>query len=567
MTPTQTASPHQRLHDLDALRAAAMLVGLVYHASLSFAAGFPWLVQDAAQGLGPFVFQAWVHGFRMQLFMLLSGFFTAMLWRRKGLKALLRHRCQRVLVPCLLGLVTVVPAMGWAAGFAMSRNDRGPNRSAPVEPASASIWAAVRLGDLDALGGHLAKDRGALTNLHPVFGLQPLQWAALNGRTEAVVSLLDRGAPVDGRTRDGHTALHGAAFLGEAGVVEVLLRRGANPNAASRDGETPLKSASQDFGVVQYIAGLLGLPVDRQRWEPGREAVRRFLVAAGGTVVAPPGAIGGGGNGAGTGERIWRFLVDQPVFVLVWFLWFLVWLIALFVPYALVVRRLGWRVRPGAWILSPLNLLVLVPLTMVPTAMMEFDLGIGPDTAVGIVPMPHVLLYYALFFFFGAVYFDCDDRDGRLGGSWRWMLPVSVLVVFPLALEFATGRLGFRDLLLPAAWHRPASVFFQSVFAWTMSFSAMGLFGALLTRASPAIRYLSDSSYWLYLAHLPLCIAGQAVIHNWPGPVWVKLPLFSLVLTVFLLGTYQVLVRYTWVGRLLNGPRTRTAPESVPATS
>ncbi len=558
-----TASSHQRLHDLDALRAAAMLVGIVYHAALSFAAGFPWLVQDTAQDLGAFIFQAWVHGFRMQLFMLLSGFFTAMLWRRKGLKALLKHRCQRVLVPCLLGLVTVVPAMGWAAGFAMSRNDRGPNRSAPVEPASASIWAAVRLGDVEAVGAHLAKDGGALTNLHPVFGLQPLQWAALNGRTEAVVSLLDRGAPVDGRTRDGHTALHGAAFLGEAGVVEVLLGRGANPNAASRDGETPLKSAGQDFGVVQYIAGLLGLPVDRQRWEPGREAVRRLLVAAGGTAVAPPGAIAGGGNGVGTGERIWSFLVDQPVFVLVWFLWFLVWLVALFVPYALVVRRLGWRVRPGAWILSPLNLLVLVPLTMVPTAMMEFDLGIGPDTVTGIVPMPHVLLYYALFFFFGAVYFDCDDRDGRLGGAWRWMLPVSVLVVFPLALEFATGRLGFRDLLLPAAWHRPASVFLQSVFAWTMSFASMGVFGAFLTRSNPIIRYLSDSSYWLYLAHLPLCIAGQVMIRNWPGPVWVKLPLFSLVLTVFLLGTYQFLVRYTWVGRLLNGPRTRTVSESV----
>lgn len=537
-----------------------MLVGILYHAALSFSAGFPWMVQDAAQGIGPFVFQAWVHGFRMQLFMVLSGFFTAMLWRRKGLKALLKHRCQRVLLPCLLGLVTVVPAMGWAVGFAAARSRPAPAAAAPPVPAKDSLWAAVALGDIDALGGHLSKDAGALTNLHPQFGLQPLHWASLNGRREVVAALLDQGALVDARTRDGHSALHGAAFLGHAEVVALLLERGADVNAASRDGELPLKSAAQDLGTVRYIAGLLGLPVDEARWKSGREAVRERLLAAGARERAP-------GTTGTIFVDAWRFLTEQPVFILVWFLWFLVWLVALFVPYALVAERLGWRVRPGAWVLSPLNLLWLTPLTMIPTAMMEFDLGIGADTAMGIVPMPHVLLYYALFFFFGALYHDCDDRDGRLGASWRWMLPVTVLGVFPLALEFATGRLGFRDALLPTTWHRPAAVLLQSVFAWTMSFASIGLFGALLTRASAVIRYLSDSSYWLYLAHLPLCIAGQAVIAGWPGPVWIKLPLFSGVLTGFLLLTYQLLVRNTWIGRMLNGPRGASVPRQSPVVN
>jgi len=41
---TTPASSHQRLHDLDALRAAAMLIGIFYHAALSFSIGFPWIV-------------------------------------------------------------------------------------------------------------------------------------------------------------------------------------------------------------------------------------------------------------------------------------------------------------------------------------------------------------------------------------------------------------------------------------------------------------------------------------------------------------------------------------------
>ena len=245
------------------------------------------------------------------------------------------------------------------------------------------------------------------------------------------------------------------------------------------------------------------------------------------------------------------------MFVLIWFLWFLVWLVALFSLYAMAADKLGRPGRRPAWLLSGWNLLWLVPLTAIPTAMMEFDLGLGPDTSMGIIPMPHVLGYYAIFFFFGVLYYDCDDRAGRLGGGWRWSLPVTVLVVFPAAMEFATGILGFRDALLPARFHRAASVFLQSLFAWGMCLGGIGLFRALLTRENHAIRYLSDSSYWLYLAHLPLCIAGQALIADWRAPVWVKLPLFAVVLTAFLLLTYHVLVRYTWIGRLLNGPRAR----------
>lgn len=540
-----------------------MLIGIVYHAALSFALGFPWLVQDVAQAKWPFIVQAWVHGFRMQLFMLVSGFFTAMLWRKKGLKELLWHRCRRVLFPCLLGLVTVVPAMNWAAGFAFSR----AVAKAPVLPnqslsAANDLWTALQIGDGKAARALLTKD-GSVTNLHPVFGVTPIQWAALNGRGEAVALLLDLGSPVDARSRDGHTALHGAAFMGHAEVVRLLLEHGAEVNARSRDGETPLKSASQDLAAVRYIAGLLGLSVDAAKWEEGRKSVRKQLEAAGGQMQAQPSQ---GDLSASPLSRFWEGLVNTPVFVLVWFLWFLVWLVAIFAVYALLAQRFGWRARAHWLVLSPANLLWLVPVTIVPTAMMDFNLGIGPDTSMGIVPMPHVLLYYALFFFFGAIYYDCDDRSARLGGSWRWMLPLTVLVFFPLALEFATGTFGLRDLLLPKAWHRSASVLFQSVFAWTMSFSSIGLFRAVLTRENHTIRYLSDSAYWLYLAHLPLCIAGQALISQWRAPAWVKLPVFSMVLTAFLLLTYHFLVRYTWIGRLLNGSRkTHATPNSSAA--
>ena len=546
-----------------------MLLGIIYHVSLSFAVGFPWMIQDVAQAKWAFVFQAWVHGFRMPLFILVSGFFTAMLWRQKGLKALLWHRCRRVLFPCLLGLVTIVPAVTLAAALASQKNAANKRTGSNVEPASASIWAAIKLGDAVAVDAHL-RNPATLTNLHPAFGVTPLTWAVLNGQREIASSLLDRGAGIDQPNRDGGTALHSAAFLGRAKIGDLLLQRGANINSKNAAGETPLTSAGRDFETVRLISGILGIAVDRKAVEEGRRA----LIPRLGSKDLPSGSVVAAKPRVRSSQSVWSVVVGifgiltmVPLFSVLWFLWMLVWLVAIFSIYALVAERFRWRVR-GHWlVLSPANLLWLVPLTLIPAAMMVFPveiIGIGPDTSMGIIPMPHVLLYYMLFFFFGVFYYDCDDRAGRLGGSCRWLLPVTLLVIFPLALEFATGTFGFRDALLPAKFHRPASVFFQSLFAWAMSFACIGLFRAMLTRENPAIRYLSDSAYWLYMAHLPLCIAGQAIISQWAAPAWIKLPLFSVVLIAVLLLSYRFLVRYTWIGRLLNGPRNRPALKPSP---
>ena len=363
--------------------------------------------------------------------------------------------------------------------------------------------------------------------------------------------LLERGAGVGDRNRDGGTALHAAAFMGNADVAELLLQRGADVQAASRSGELPMQSAQQPYGTVEYIAGLLSIPVERPRVEEGRKRVMGLLREKGAAEAVV------GGASAGT---IYRWLTETPVFGVLWFLWMLVWLVGMFAVYARVADRLGWRGRPPGFVLSRARMLWLLPLTIIPTALMEHEQGIGPDTAMGVLPMPHMLLYYAIFFFFGAMYHDCDDREGRLGRAWRATLPVAILVVFPLALEFATGRFGFRDVLLPARFQRAASVFLQAVYPWAMSFGCIGLFRAVLTRENPVLRYLSDASYWMYLAHLPLCILGQGLIRGWPGPALVKLPLLSIVLILILLLSYQLFVRHTWVGRLLNGPRRQTAP-------
>jgi ankyrin repeat protein len=72
-------------------------------------------------------------------------------------------------------------------------------------------------------------------------GALPLHVAVLHGQLSVASWLLDRGARVDARTRDGQTALHLAAGAGELALAELLLERGADPHAVeTQHGSTPL---------------------------------------------------------------------------------------------------------------------------------------------------------------------------------------------------------------------------------------------------------------------------------------------------------------------------------------
>ncbi|MBT5533613.1 acyltransferase family protein, partial [Candidatus Poribacteria bacterium] len=280
-----TPSPARR-HDLDALRAFAMLLGIALHAALSFVR-FPWIVQDSRQHDGFGLFFVAVHGFRMPLFFLLSGFFTAMLWRRRGLRSLLAQRVRRIVLPLGLCMVTFVPATTWVSGVAL-RSGMKSGATAPRKAAAdVGIWRAVRQGDVGAIQGHLV-DGADVDELHPQLEVTPLALAAVLGRVDVVDVLVRAGANVDARDGNGATALHGAAFFGHAGVVRRLIEGGADPNAQTDAGATAAESLATDWATTQFIAAIVGYPADRDRVLAGREEVAEALDGATGVSRPAP---------------------------------------------------------------------------------------------------------------------------------------------------------------------------------------------------------------------------------------------------------------------------------------
>ena len=118
-------------------------------------------------------------------------------------------------------------------------------------------------------------------------------------------------------------------------------------------------------------------------------------------------------------------------------------------------------------------------------------------------------------------------------------------------------------------YHETLAIAFQVAYAWLMTFGSMGLFRALFSTKSYTMRYISDSSYWLYLAHVPLVLFAQGVVKNWNLPPVLKFLIVCVSVTGFLMLTYRYCVRYTIIGTILNGPRERPGEvleaELVPA--
>jgi len=90
-----------------------------------------------------------------------------------------------------------------------------------------------------------------------------------------------------------------------------------------------------------------------------------------------------------------------------------------------------------------------------------------------------------------------------------------------------------------------------------MIFGLIGAFRKYCSGENPRIRYLSDASYWLYIAHLPVAMLLQIWIANAPWPGAVKLLAICTITTLFLLVIYELAVRYTWIGAMLNGRKSR----------
>lgn len=230
-----------------------------------------------------------------------------------------------------------------------------------------------------------------------------------------------------------------------------------------------------------------------------------------------------------------------------WFLWYLLLIVGGFV----ILARLGLRFHhPLIWWLAIPLTLALQFLMKEPVFGADNSFGVyvpAIKTELSLLPNPTLLGYYALYFLFGAFFYR---RSFTIRRWWTAAL-------LPAALAFLVGM--HFLYANPAEPQLLASAPFQTAYAWLMCFGMLGLFRWSFAGRNFWVRYFSDASYWIYLAHVPLVMVGHLLVIDLSIHYHLKFLMVCIGATLILLGSYQLVVRYTIIGRTLNGPRARRA--------
>lgn len=162
----------------------------------------------------------------------------------------------------------------------------------------------------------------------------------------------------------------------------------------------------------------------------------------------------------------------------------------------------------------------------------------------GLVPEPAGLVGYFGAFVVGWLFSSDPEAVDRLANRWSGYLVAAVIssaVVTILTLRGDPWPLGMQLLF--------------GIGGWCWVYGLVGLGRAHLGTPRPWVRYLADSSYWLYLLHLPLLLSLELLIADLTWPIGMKIVVVWLPSLTIMLLSYDLLVRSTWLGGWLNGRR------------
>jgi ankyrin repeat protein len=160
-------------------------------------------------------------------------------WKANPLQ---QEKAMKKVLVSILSLAIILSLSQLAAGQTGANSQNNPLLQAAAQGNTAVVQQLL--------------DKGANIESKDKNGYTALILAAVFNNTEVVKLLLARGANIEAKNNDGNTALIWAAFKDKLEVVKLLLANGANINAKNNDGDTALtmatiKSATDVVNLLQ----------------------------------------------------------------------------------------------------------------------------------------------------------------------------------------------------------------------------------------------------------------------------------------------------------------------------
>lgn len=318
----------ERLHSLDALRGAALLLGVVLHGAMSFFPAQIWIVADDQKSVWASGLFFAIHVFRMASFFMIAGLFAHMMLNRRGVTGFIKNRLVRIAAPfavfwgvILTAIIAVLiwnaslqgvtaadapppPTYDWTnmplthlwflwvlllfyavflilrAGFkALDGKGDGARALDRLTAGLIGPWGPFVLGAPLAVALWFEPNWIAFFGIPtPDYGLIPNTSAAVGfGVAFAFGVMLDRRRDLLSRIQAWMPAYLGLAV--GAGAIALMLSGGPNPHLAPLTDPVAKGFAAASFGVATYasVFAAMGLAL---KFASGHSVVRRYLADA-----------------------------------------------------------------------------------------------------------------------------------------------------------------------------------------------------------------------------------------------------------------------------------------------
>jgi peptidoglycan/LPS O-acetylase OafA/YrhL len=256
-----------------------------------------------------------------------------------------------------------------------------------------------------------------------------------------------------------------------------------------------------------------------------------------------------------------------------WFLYYLLIFYVIALALRAAVRALDPRGSIAAacdWVVALLMrgvwgpVLIALPIAAYYWWFQPWSEWLGLPAPTSLVPNVGALIGYGIAFGLGWLLHRQVPILLALRDSWpMYLVPAIALTVLCL------WTMGTTPI-----WRGPSIQGFQrAVYAmaymaavWCWVFALVGAAIRFLSEHRPATRYLADASYWVYLMHMAPILFFISLLRPYHLPWFVDFAIILCGSMPILLVSYHYLVRYTWVGAILNGRR-HPRPGKLPPAS
>lgn len=527
---TAVEASNVRYHGLDALRAWAMSLGIVLHAAwilIPGEAGAP-ATDASAHSFFDWLCLA-IHTFRMQLFFVMAGFFACLLLRKRGVVKFLSNRFSRIVIPLVVFWLLLCPIIAWQFNVAGLRSGAIQSERSAVE-LTADFFAAMTPSH---------------TMLLHLWFLYYLAWAyVFTIMARAIIVFIDR----NGTWRQGVSDLFGsivvrpwnAIILAVVFAPMIWLMKG--PWGVEIGFDTLfLKWPGMITYLLYFIAGWLvfrnvdklDLIVKGWRWQ----------LAIGLLLTIP--YFFGVHFAVQNGYATWKYplLAVEDV------------------KYDHANHRFDYPELRRRLINAEDGTIAHAVWQSIPELNRKFveeHETASPNQLTGLMNSINIAVLNDPGFSSQVDIASLPLSDQAASTSQLPVVQRESDLSARLNREILEA--GFGGVIRIEDIHQPYYYTTRALYAygyslttWLIIFGCIGLFQTYCNHQSKFWRYFSDSSYWMYLAHLPIQFQILLWVGDKPWSGAVKFLVYVLGTTAILVPSYHFLVRPTWIGYLLNG--------------